>query len=220
LAIHALHCPLVEKLTKNLHDTLRDRIATFLRRILPDNARVEVERDIGAGGQRKHVDIRVTATFEQGPGNMVQRTWNLDVTVVNPCCYVDPSDPRQSAEDPTDRLALREAERRKHSAYQGKVSPDDLLCFVPLAAEVTGRLGPAFEAFIKEIGERCGIKERWPEDTPAVVRLLHKNHAAVEIGSLRYDMSSIIARFNGFKILALRDRQRSLEAAPPRQLTE
>ena len=204
LETHALHCPLNEKLTKHLHDQLRNRVAGTLKRILPPDTMVEVERDIGAEGNRKRVDIRVETQLADGQAKI----WNLDTAVVNPCCYVNLANQRFDGDYPTDRPAAREMERRKKVDYQSRVTREDYVRMVPLVVEATGRLGPAFEDFLREIGEICGAGDRPEADEDTVKRILYKNKAAVELTSLRYDMSSLIARFNGYKILALRDRQR------------
>jgi hypothetical protein len=214
LEIHALHCPLNEKLTKHLHDQVRNRVASSLKRILPSpDTVVEVEKDIGADGNRKHVDIRVVTRLANGQ----EKVWNLDTTVVNPCCYVTSADHLVGGDGPTDRPAARAAEMRKKLAYRSLVTPQDYVSMVPLVVEVTGRLGPAFEEFLRELGEICGIRDRPAGGAGIVQRSLYKNKAAVELTSLRYDLSSLVARFNGYKILALRDRQRVLEVAPPRR---
>ena len=153
------------------------------------------------------MDIRVETQLADGQAKI----WNLDTSVVNPCCYVNLANQRFDGDYPPDRPAAREMERR-----QSRVTREDYVRMVPLVVEATGRLGPAFEDFLREVGEICGAGDRPDADEDTVKRILYKNKAAVELASLRYDVGSLIARFNGYKILALRDRQRWLVVPPPR----
>ena len=214
LELHAVtQCRSAGMYRKVLHDALRNAVAQSMRKIFESREHtVALEYDIAAEGQGEvKVDVRVEAS---------EKVWNLDVTVVNPISYGVASQRAQEAqarrevaaaageeEAGEDRQAALVNERRKRQHYTGRAKPDEVVRLRPLVVEMTGRLGPAFEQFLKEIGVAAGINDRPQPGLSYLGWRLHRNGVARAIALLRADISLIVARFNGYKILATRGRQ-------------
>jgi len=138
---HPSTCSLNKGVIIERHDSIRNVLAKFLKRLHPQAQIVLEPVENGPAGHHRRPDIKAEING---------RVFAIDVTIAEPASARAMLHRELSSQTIPDGAALQ-AEARKRAEYRSSIYEDHL---VPFVIESTGRLGPAAKIFLDQVASQ------------------------------------------------------------------